>query len=393
MKIFREEHFGGILYNTKNLRFNLVTSKPGDVDIVLKQTKPPVRIDIPSAPVRVYFELTRRCNLGCKHCFVSSSPIAPMGLTTDELERIIDELSSSRVIDVRFTGGELTSRPDWFEVLSYAKRKRIQISVNTNGVYEKQNEIITKMKELDPNQVTISIDGNKEHHNFMRGPHSYESAIDTLKKMSLAGITTRTNTVLTKLNVHDIPQIIEEVSPYVDEVNFFHMRPVGRGVNQNRLSMTYDEHFESARDTLALREKHPDLSIMHFEQSYRERAVNKSEASVLEDSLSHGTTTINIDCSGGVWPNGYNVYQDRRMYLGDLFTESLESIWNNNRTLDLIRDWFKAVLKKCQGCEEYLQKCPGLSPEMEIANQTYGVKNNFCISETPMPILFEKSVK
>ncbi|MBR9676634.1 radical SAM protein [Candidatus Woesearchaeota archaeon] len=393
MKIFREEHFGGVLYDTDTLRFELVPSVPDNVDITLKQNKPPLRTDIPSAPVRSYFELTRQCTQSCKHCFVSSSPKAPMGLATDQLEKIIDELTSSRVIDVRFTGGELTTRPDWFEVLSYAKNNGLQISVNTNGVYKDQDEVVKKMKELDPNQVTISIDGNSGHHNFMRGPHSYESAIDTLKKMSSLGIKTRTNTVLTKLNVGDIPQIIEEVSPYVAEMNFFHMRPVGRGINQNKLSMQYDDHFESARDTIALKEKYPNLSIMHFEQSYRERAVSKSDVTVLEDSLSHGTTTINIDCFGGVWPNGYNTYQDERMYLGNLLTETLDSIWNENQTLDAIRDWFRAILKNCQGCGEYLQKCPGLSPEMEIANQSHGIKNNFCISETPMPVLFDKTTK
>jgi MoaA/NifB/PqqE/SkfB family radical SAM enzyme len=389
MKIFREEHFGGVWYDTESLRFKLLTKLPKEVDIILKNPNPPKRKDILSAPVRAYFEITRKCNLKCKACFVSSSPNSPLGLDTKSLKKIIDQLVSNRVIDVRFTGGEPTMRDDWFELLSYAKDKGLQVSMNTNGVYNNPNKMIQKIRELDLNQVTISIDGNLENHNFMRGINTYERAIESIKKMSSLGIKVRTNTVITKLNVKDIPMIIETVAPYVREVNFFHMRPVGRAIKHNNLSLTYNDHFLSAKETIALRKKYPNLSIMHFEQSYRERSVRKSDVDTLEDSLSHGNTTINIDCFGGLWPNGYNTYQDQRMYLGNILTESLEQIWNESETLDLIRNWYKSILNICKGCEQYLQKCPGLSPEMEVANQNYNIPNNFCISKTPMPILFK----
>lgn len=387
MKIFRPEHFGGVLYDTETLRFNLVTETPEDLELVVINSKPTKRTDILSAPVRAYFELTRKCNLVCKHCFVSSSPKGLYGSNTEDLKKMIDDLVDCAVIDVRFTGGEPTVRDDWFEVLSYAKEKNLQISMNTNGVYDDSDEVISRIASLNLNQVTISLDGNSRSHNYMRGNGNYERTIESIIKMAKAGIKVRTNTVLTKLNYKEIPEIIEAIASYVHEMNFFHMRPVGRGISQNNFSLTFEDHFDSAIKTIDLRSKYPNVSIMHFEQSYRERSVNKSKVAALDDALSHGNTTINIDCFGGVWPNGYNTYQDTKMHLGNLLVEGLHKIWNDSEKLDTIRSWYNSVLNQCKSCNEYCTRCPGLSPEMEIANQSNGVKNNFCISEEPMPIL------
>jgi MoaA/NifB/PqqE/SkfB family radical SAM enzyme len=388
MKIFRPEHFGGVLYDTDTLRFELISETKTDADIIMESAVPK-RTDILSAPVRAYFELTRICNLACRHCFVSSSPSAPRGASTLKQKKIIDQLVKNRVIDVRFTGGELTRRHSWFDVLNYAKDLGLVISMNTNGVYDNIDTVVNQIASLNPHQVTISIDGNRENHDYMRGKGSYDRSLKAIELMSGAGIKLRINTVITRLNVRDIPGIVDLASKYVREVNFFHMRPVGRGIKQNIHSLDYLEHFQSAQDTLALRELYPYLNIMHFEQSYRERSISKKKVSSLEDSFSHGATTINIDCFGGVWPNGYNTYQDKRLLLGNLIEDRLEDIWHDNEKLDALREWYKAVLNKCNSCNEYMSRCPGLSPEMEIARLSQGVKNNFCVSASPMPDLFE----
>lgn len=392
MKIFRPEPFGGVVYETETLRFELTTeNKPADK--ILPRPKSFRRSDILSAPVRAYFELTRRCNLACRHCFVSSSPNADIGASTSQLKTAIDELAKNQVIDVRFTGGEVTTREDWFELLSHAKENELEISINTNGLYEDPDAIISQFKQLDVNQITVSIDGNQEHHDYMRGKGSYAKSIKAIQQMAKAGIPARTNTVLTKLNVADIPEILETVHAYVLEANFFHMRPVGRGLKNAKIGLDFEEHYHSAKNTLALRQTYPNMSIMHFEQSYRERSVRKSETQTLDDSFSHGNTTINVDCFGGVWPNGYNTYQDERLLLGNITQEPLSDIWNESETLEGMRNWYKAVFDRCQNCDEYLKRCPGLSPEMHIGELNQDISNQFCISPEPMPKLYGSFIR
>ena len=100
MKIFRPEPFGGVLYNPENLRFKLVSEIP-DEEVLIKAPAKFVRKDILSAPVRAYFELTKKCNLACRHCFVSSSPKAEVGESTSNLKTVIDNLARNKVIDIQ----------------------------------------------------------------------------------------------------------------------------------------------------------------------------------------------------------------------------------------------------------------------------------------------------
>jgi len=165
MKIYRKEHFGGVLYDTDTLRFDLVRKIPEECTISTYIDKElPDRKDILSAPVRVYFELTRRCNLYCKHCFVSSYWGDEYGEDTDFILEIINELYDNGVLDLRFTGGEPTIRNDIFQILRYAKDKKFSVSLNTNGVFDDISNVANKLAELDLEQVTISIDGMRKNH-------------------------------------------------------------------------------------------------------------------------------------------------------------------------------------------------------------------------------------
>ena len=83
MKIFREETFGGVVYETDTLRYYLTNQRNSqNCEKVIALNDLPTRNDILSAPIRVYFEITQKCNLACKHCFVNASPAGNIGMPT-----------------------------------------------------------------------------------------------------------------------------------------------------------------------------------------------------------------------------------------------------------------------------------------------------------------------
>ena len=113
MKLYREEHFGGVLFDTDTLRYTIHTGDmESKADRRLPLNNPHLRRDILSAPIRVYFEITRRCNLTCSHCFVSSSPTAMEGMSTATAIALLDHMRQMGVIELRITGGEPTIRTD-----------------------------------------------------------------------------------------------------------------------------------------------------------------------------------------------------------------------------------------------------------------------------------------
>lgn len=394
MKIFRKEHFGGILYDTETLRFKLMDKDVTLIDntsidkIISKEL--PERTDIVSSPVRIYFELTQKCNLSCKHCFASSNKNSYEGLDINEFKKILDDFDDNGVIDVRFTGGEPTTKEGWFDLLKYAKDLGFAVSLNTNGVYDNPNLITNQLADLDLEQVTISIDGLKKNHEYMRGTGSFDKAIDSIKLMKKKGVKIRFNTVITKKNVNEIPDLVEIANLYASEINFFYMRPVGRAVKHNSLSLDFYEHFESAKSAISLRKKYPNLSIMHFEQSLTERSIkNANSFNSLLSALPYCNTTLNLASNGSLWPHGYTTYQDERFNLGNLLNDSLRNIWLNSSKIDGLRMWYRDIMARCDNCNEYMKKCAGFNFEMEIAKITKSIKdNNFCISQSEVPNLF-----
>jgi MoaA/NifB/PqqE/SkfB family radical SAM enzyme len=389
MKIFRKEHFGGILYDTATLRFDIIDKLPKDEEIALFIHKElPERNDIISAPIRVYYELLRKCNLFCKHCFVNASRDGAYGEPTESVFQVINELSDDGVIDLRFTGGEPTLRKDLFQILRYAKDKHFSVSLNTNGIYGNPKKIADNLAELDLEQVTISLDGMRENHEYMRGPNTFDRTLEAVALLSERGVKLRFNTVITKRNCSDIPPLIELANKYAQEINFFYMRPIGRAIKQNHISLDFEEHYDSSKVALSLREKYPNLRIMHFEQSFTERSIDSSLTS-LKEGYPYGNTTLNLDCFGNLWPHGYTTYQDSRLNLGNLKENALKDIWTKSEKLDNLRSWYTELIKRCEICDVYKRKCAGYNFEMEFAKNLGAIEENpFCISKLEIPHLF-----
>ncbi len=161
MIVARKEHFGYVLFDMDKLVHKFVRS----IDEVPEGSEMlPERLfertDILSAPIRIYWELTNACNLRCKHCHNASGKPLEEELSTEEAIKVLQGMKRDNIFDVRFSGGEPTQRSDWFEILSESKRLGLATSLNTNGVYGLQHDlVIERFKALDPQQITFSIDG------------------------------------------------------------------------------------------------------------------------------------------------------------------------------------------------------------------------------------------
>jgi len=382
MKIFREEKFGGILYDTETLRYSLVTKKDTKADTFLPMTSKFVRDDILSSPVRIYFEITRKCNLYCKHCFVNAGKSQIDGLSHDNMLSLIDQFADARVLELRITGGEPTQREGWSVLLKHARSRGMSVSLNTNGVYDNLEDTVSKMIDIGLNQITVSIDGIDKTHDSIRGRGSYNKMLKAVEYMHSKDLPLRFNTVINKRNYLEIPQIVQLADGLVSEINFFYMRPVGRAIDLNDEMLSFEEHYQSAMDTIALRPKHPNLRIMHFEQSFTERSIlEKKDPVDLRKTFPYGSTTIGVTCLGEYAPHGYSPYQDKSLTLGKYPDDSLTKIWHESQQLDEMRVWFSKLLKQCNACDEYNMRCAGLNFEMKVAENVGDIsKNPYCIS-------------
>lgn len=93
----------------------------------------PVKARKPSGPV-VIWNLVRRCNLNCIHCYsLSCDKDFPGELTTEQVFEIMDDLKAFRVPVLILSGGEPLLRPDIFEISARAKTMGFYVGLSTNG--------------------------------------------------------------------------------------------------------------------------------------------------------------------------------------------------------------------------------------------------------------------
>lgn len=153
-------------------------------------------------PRRVYFQITRNCNLNCRSCFIKAKSDGSH-VPTSSIFRIAEFLGYFGLMEVRLTGGEPTTHPDFFEIIEKFQQEGVYVSIGTNGFFnDKIRERLCKLKNI---WLICSIDGNKETHNSFR-PATFDRILKNMEyiKNQNPGLRLRLNTILSKKNKDQI---------------------------------------------------------------------------------------------------------------------------------------------------------------------------------------------
>lgn len=100
---------------------------------------PPTQKDGSSPPPSVerpvvIWNLTRRCNLHCLHCYSQSQDRAYADeLTTDEGKRLIADLAAYKIPMLILSGGDPLFREDLYTLAEHAKDLGLRCALSTNG--------------------------------------------------------------------------------------------------------------------------------------------------------------------------------------------------------------------------------------------------------------------
>lgn len=159
---------------------------------------------------RIIWEITNKCNLKCKHCFVDCSNKNDE-LSTEECINLIRDFSNFPVAKVMLTGGEPFMRKDILKIIQTIKSidNQIIVDVTTNMTLLNEDKI-NQIKELGIEELTTSIDGNPEIHDLIRGINgNFKKIISTLKFVRERDIDVDVVCVVNKLNKDKISEIID----------------------------------------------------------------------------------------------------------------------------------------------------------------------------------------
>ncbi len=188
----------------------------------------------PPGPV-VIWNLIRRCNLTCQHCYSVSADIDfPGELNTADVFKVMDDLKAFHVPVLILSGGEPLLRADIFDIARRAKDMGFYVALSTNGTLIDAGNI-GRIAAMGFDYVGISLDGRRDTHDgFRRRVGAFGQSLAALKLCRDAGIKVGVRFTLTENNFQDLPWLLDMIEEEgIDKFYLSHLNYAGRG-NINR---------------------------------------------------------------------------------------------------------------------------------------------------------------
>ncbi|MFZ7126968.1 MAG: 12,18-didecarboxysiroheme deacetylase [Desulfobacterales bacterium] len=191
----------------------------------------------------VVWNITRRCNLKCVHCYAhAKNQVFDNELSTEEGKALIDDLAAFGSPVLLLSGGEPLMRPDLPELADYAVKKGMRAVISTNGTLITP-EMARTLKTIGLSYVGISLDGMEDIHDRFRAVKGcFQDALDGIRNTQAAGIKVGLRFTINKHNVGEIPAVFDLMEEMdIPRVCFYHLVYAGRGSKLVKDDLTHEE--------------------------------------------------------------------------------------------------------------------------------------------------------
>ncbi|SEL05100.1 heme d1 biosynthesis radical SAM protein NirJ [Colwellia chukchiensis] len=327
----------------------------------------------------VIWNLIRRCNLRCQHCYSTSLDIDFKDeLSTAQVKATIDDLKVAQVPVLIFSGGEPLLRPDIFEITAYAKAKGFYVALSTNGTLINEDNI-EQIKAADYQYVGISIDGLEDFHDeFRRQKGCFQESMKAIDLCKAAGIKIGMRLCLTRDNFADLPKVLDLMEEKkVDKFYLSHLNYSGRG----KRSAENDAMFKMTKAAMEMLFQRAWSHITQgietdfvtgnndadgpfllqwvkreFGDKYAGRIANLEQRLINWGGNASGVNVANIDNTGTIHPDTYWWGHA----LGNVKNDKFSEIWKNTQDPLMLgfREQPRPVKGRCRACQ-YLAICGG----------------------------------
>lgn len=324
----------------------------------------------------VVWNVGRRCNLRCVHCYSHSRDEEYSGeLTHEDGVRLIDDLAAFGAPVMLFSGGEPLMRPDIFELIEHAAKRKMRAVVSTNGTLITP-DVAARLKDAGLSYVGISLDGLEATNDRFRGIQgAFKNALGGVRNCLSRGVKVGLRFTMTRQNYKDVGGILDLIREEgIPRVCFYHLVYSGRGsklVNDSRMSheetratvdlilaRTRELHAAGKPIEVLTVDNHTDGPYL-YQRLLREdpaRAAGVLELLRMNGGNSSGTGIGCVSWDGAVHPDQFW----RHYTLGNVKERPFSAIWSDlsEPLLGRLRDRKKYLKGRCAKCK-WLDICNG----------------------------------
>lgn len=334
-------------------------------------------------PSLISWNLTKKCNLRCPHCYMEAGRKAEDELATEECLELIGEMKALGTEMLILTGGEPLLRKDIYEIARYASDQRIWVVMGTNGVLI-TDRVAEKMVACGVKGVGISIDSldPAKHNSFRGGPDAWEYSVKALDICRAHGLEVLVQTTIMDMNYAEVPRLIEfarEKGAW--SFNLYFLVQTGRGQEMNDLSAEGTEEMLSY--LVGVQDQHKPMLVRskcapHFKRISYERGLGGLESG----GCMAGSEYCRITPEGNVTPCPYMT-----VVAGNVREKSFTEIWESSPVLLQLRD-ARNLKGRCGVCE-FNELCGGCRCRAYAAFGDYLHEDPACTYQPtgqPLPI-------
>jgi MoaA/NifB/PqqE/SkfB family radical SAM enzyme len=273
----------------------------------------------------VAWNITKRCNFKCKHCYSSATANTDKEeLTLPQIKGIVDQMKQLKVPVILLSGGEPLMHDDIFEIIAYIREAGIRVSLSTNGSLV-TTETALRLKKLGVGYVGISLDGLGTVNDSFRGVKgAYKAAVEGIWNCHEVGQKVGLRMTVHRDNVSEVPKILDFMEKEeINRVCFYHLVPSGRGSLIKDRRMTHKEARDfmsylmdytlSSRDQNIKREiltvaNHADGPYTYLMAQKKSHELADSVMNKLQNNRGNrsGIAIMNMDWHGDVFPDQFS---------------------------------------------------------------------------------------
>lgn len=335
-----------------------------------------VRHDLNVKPFIAIWEVTRACQLVCRHCRADAQhEPAPGQLSTEEGFALLDSLATydhPRPLVV-LTGGDPFERGDLTELTRYGTGLGLNISLSPSVTPRLTRDRLVELREAGGSALSLSLDGAvAETHDHFRGfAGTFDQTVEMARVVTDVGYRLQINSTLTAGNVREAPALLARVIDMGARLwSVFFLVPTGRGAGLGALDADEREevlhwlHDVSDRVAIKTTEAPQYRRVVlqrtqgrGYEGGELHRYLTAETTRLLGErpttprrprppmAVNAGSGFVFIDHLGDVYPNGF-----LPLHCGNVKETPLPEIYSDSPVFRSLRDpstW----LGKCSVCE------------------------------------------